>query len=438
MRLFKRLNTPLPRSLFGRTLLILVVPLILVQIIAAWVFYDRHWDIISKRLAHAVAGEIALLIPELEQAPASRERTVEAFATATDIKATMHDGAVLADEPLPSGRGILEKRLGEALAMRVGRPFRMDTTSFRREILIEIGLPQGVLGLVVPRSRLFSSTTYILFLWMTGSSLLLLAVAGLFLRNQVRPIRQLAAAADAFGKGRPAGSFKISGASEVRQAALAFTLMRDRIQRQIAQRTEMLAGVSHDLRTPLTRMKLALALLGDSEVSAELKQDVVEMERMLEAYLAFARGEGGETTQPTDLCALVSEVASDARRGGAEVSVECPDRLLLPVRPNAVKRGIANIVENAARHGRQVRLQVKRRRSAVQVIVDDDGPGIPEDQRENVFRPFFRLDESRNPATGGVGLGLSIARDVVRGHGGEVTLQDSPQGGLRVLVRLPL
>jgi two-component system osmolarity sensor histidine kinase EnvZ len=266
----------------------------------------------------------------------------------------------------------------------------------------------------------------------------LLGIATVFMRNQVRSVRKLAAAADSFGKGRDVPNFKPEGAVEVRQAAQAFKLMQDRIKRQMRQRTEMLAGVSHDLRTPLTRMKLQLAMLGEVDGRAELEEDVAEMEQMVEGYLAFVRGEGGEASVPTDLASLVEDVVARYRREGREMDLHVEDTLVMTLKPKAMARVLSNLIGNAHRYGGHVWVRVGRRPDAAEVIIDDDGPGIPVESREQVFKPFFRLERSRNLATGGVGLGLTIARDIVRGHGGEVLLEDSPLGGLRARVRLPL
>jgi two-component system osmolarity sensor histidine kinase EnvZ len=317
-------------------------------------------------------------------------------------------------------------------------PFLIDDDFDPRDVLISIELQDGVLQVAAPRKRLFTPTTYIFVLWMAGSSLVLLAIASIFMRNQVRALRRLAAAAERFGKGRDAPDFRLEGATEVRQAANAFLKMRDRIRRQITQRTEMLAGVSHDLRTPLTRMRLALELMRDKEPTVgELKADVMAMERMVQGYLDFARGEGPEQPRDVDLVLLIEEVAAAVRREGAQVSLALPEEFVLPLRPDAMRRCLANLLGNARRFASHIWVQVLPLRQGVDVLIDDDGSGIPPAERENVFRPFFRLDAARSPTTGGVGLGLTIARDVARGHGGELTLEDSPQGGLRVRLHLP-
>jgi two-component system osmolarity sensor histidine kinase EnvZ len=319
----------------------------------------------------------------------------------------------------------------------VGRPFVINSVKIDRHVAIDVQLSDGVLHVVTARKRLFSTTTYIFVLWMVGSSLVLFSVATIFMRNQVKPIRRLAEAADDFGKGRDALKFKPEGASEVRQATAAFIAMRDRIQRHITQRTEMLAGVSHDLRTPLTRMKLQLEMAPYSYALSDLNDDVFEMENMLEGYLAFARGEGGEDPALTNLGDLLNVVVSQARRKGGVIDLHVESEINVPVRPKVFKRCLTNLIDNAMRYAEHVSLRVGKREDFVDIIIDDDGPGIPKESREDVFKPFFRIEESRNLKTGGVGLGMSIARDVVRGHGGNIELDTSPVGGLRARIRLP-
>jgi two-component system, OmpR family, osmolarity sensor histidine kinase EnvZ len=428
----------LPRTMFGRSLLIIVVPLILLQAIAAWVFYDRHWAAVSWRLSAGVAGDVGLLIEALKLAdsPAATARLLERAGAVTDLDFTLRRGDRLHPSPLPADP-VLGEQLAQAMPGRVTLPYRIGETGDPHGIHLEVQLPQGVLAIEVPGKRLYSPTTYIFVMWMVGSSLVLLAVATVFLRNQVKSLRRLAAAADGFGKGRPVPFFKIEGAIEIRQAALAFMTMRDRIQRQIRQRTQMLAGVSHDLRTPLTRMKLALELLGTDPTVEELKSDVAEMERMVHGYLDFARGEGTEEPVETDVSLLLEDIAAAMRREGAPLSVAAGPEYVMPVRPNALRRCLGNLIANAHRFGSHVWLTSVAGNDGIDIIVDDDGPGIPAEDRGRVFRPFVRLDVSRNPLTGGVGLGLTIARDVARSHGGDVRLETSPQGGLRARIHLP-
>jgi two-component system, OmpR family, osmolarity sensor histidine kinase EnvZ len=428
----------LPRSMFGRSLLIVVVPLILVQLIAAWVFYDRHWAAVSWRLSAGVAGDIGLVVEamRLVNTPGETARFLAVAAAATDLDFTMRSGDTLGSPAVATG-SLTEDQLTQAMQGRVAVPYRIAASDDPWGVRIEAQLPQGVLSIDVPRKRLYSPTTYIFVMWMVGSSLVLLAVAIVFLRNQVKSLRRLAAAADNFGKGHPVPFFKVEGAAEIRQAALAFMRMRDRIRRQIRQRTQMLAGVSHDLRTPLTRMKLALELLGNDPAVEELKSDVVEMEQMVHGYLDFARGEGTEEPVETDISLLLEDLAAAMRREGPPLTVSAGPECVLPVRPNALRRCIGNLISNARRYGSHVWLSGVTVADGIDILVDDDGPGIPEADRGRVFRAFARLDTSRNPSTGGVGLGLTIARDVARSHGGDVRLETSPQGGLRARVHLP-
>jgi two-component system osmolarity sensor histidine kinase EnvZ len=434
-RLVKRL---LPQSMFGRSLLLIVMPLVLLQIIATWIFYDRHWEAVSYRFSSDVGGDIAMVIDALQQtgSAAERRRLFERTVRESELSFAFRPGAALGSAE-PSDDSTLETKLRQALADRVRRPFTIDDRSRAHSVLVDVQLPDGVLHVHVPLSRLYTPTTYIFILWMIGSSVVLLAVAAVFLRNQVKSLRRLAAAAEGFGKGRPVAFTKLEGAREVRQAGAAFMQMRDRIERQIRQRTEMLAGVSHDLRTPLTRMKLALELLPDDPATAELKSDVTDMERLVHLYLDFARGEGTETPVETDLGLLFEDLAATARRDGTKLAVAELPEWVIEVRPNALRRCLGNLIANAGQYGRQVWLSSEAAADGVDILVDDDGPGIPPGERERVFRPFIRLDASRNPSTGGVGLGLTIARDVARSHGGDVRLETSPYGGLRARLHLP-
>jgi two-component system, OmpR family, osmolarity sensor histidine kinase EnvZ len=428
----------LPRTMFGRSLLIVVMPLVLLQAIAAWIFYDRHWAAVSWRLASGVSGDIGLTIDAMQLAtsPGETERLLHRAAMATDLRLSLRRDARLAPPP-PPGDTLVEEQLDAAMRGRLALPYRIEGFGYLHGVRIEVQLPDGVLRVDVGRDRLYSPTTYIFVMWMVGSSVVLLAVATVFLRNQVKSLRRLAAAADGFGKGRPVPFFKVEGAVEVRQAAVAFLRMRDRIQRQIGQRTQMLAGVSHDLRTPLTRMKLALELLGGDPAVEELRSDVAEMEHMVHGYLDFVRGEGTEAPVETDIALLLEDIAAAVRREGRPLTLAAPAECVISVRPNALRRCLGNLVANAHRYGDHVWLTGLAVAEGIDILVDDNGPGIPPQDRDRVFRAFARLDSSRNPSTGGVGLGLTIARDVARGHGGDVSLETSPQGGLRARLHLP-
>jgi len=434
-----RLRDVLPHGLLPRTLLIIVTPLVLLQVVSGVIFYDRHWANVSRHRANAVAGDIAV-VTEMLRTPSAEvgaQRILNMAHAALDLEIHFVPGEILPNETWRP-RTTLERTLARSLDEMVRRPFLIDTDRVPKRVVISLQYPDGVLHVSANEERIISSTTTIFILWMVATAVILVAVATLFMANQVTPIRRLAAAADAIGKGRDAPDFKPSGATEVRQAATAFLAMRDRIARQIQQRTEMLAGVSHDLRTPLTRMKLELALLGDDAELGELRRDVAEMERMIEDYLAFARGEGTEVPRPTDVAALVADVVRAAGRHGVSVVADAGEPLVLPLRESAMRRCLANLVANATTWGTHVVVSARRHGPAVEIAVEDDGPGIPPDQREAAFRPFHRLDPSRNPATGGTGLGLAIAREIVLAHGGEITLGTAKLGGLRALVRLPV
>lgn len=429
----------LPRSLYGRSLIIIILPLVLAQLIATWVFYDRVWDTVLRRLASGVGSDIRFTVDAMRIADTDFElkELLERGGAVTDLTFGFLPHETLPKGMKPSSGGQIESALADALNSRVASPFQIDGDFDPRDILVSIQLDSGVMQVAVPRKRLFTPTTYIFVLWMVGSSLVLLAIASIFMRNQVRALKRLAAAADDFGKGRDVPNFRPAGATEVRRVAAAFLKMRERLARQITQRTEMLAGVSHDLRTPLTRMRLALEFLGDNPAVAELKYDVSEMQRMVEGYLDFARGEGEGEPVKIDLVPLIEDAAAAARREGAELSLALPASCVLPLRPDAIRRCLANLFGNARRYGSHVWITALAVKDGIDLLIDDDGPGIPFAERENVFRPFVRLDPARNPETGGVGLGLTIARDIARAHGGDLLLEESPQHGLRVRLHLP-
>jgi two-component system osmolarity sensor histidine kinase EnvZ len=440
------LKRRLPSSLFGRSLLIIVLPIALMQVAVTYVFFDAHWKTVTSRLSEGLAGDIAWAVESYKEDPSP-----DAFAKlAQRAEDSMSLSIALQkDRKLPASRrdppvlfepffAPIDRSLEHALQDRLDDPFWFDTSRYPAYVDIRVKVPGGVMRVLAPRDRAFATQGHIFVLWLTVATVLLTAIALLFIRNQVRAIERLANAAEAFGRGGEAVAFKPHGAREVRRAAIAFLAMRSRIQRHIEQRTNLLASVSHDLRTPLTRLKLALALAEPSNRTAEMKGDVAEMEHMIDEYLAFARGEGGEAVESVRLRDLIDEVSEGAVRAGAEVKVEADPDLYVEVRPNALKRALANLVMNAAVHGEHVAVAAKARpQGGVEILVDDDGPGIPAERYEDAFKAFGRLDEARNQNTKGVGLGLAIARDVARGHGGDITLDRSPLGGLRAVVRLP-
>jgi two-component system osmolarity sensor histidine kinase EnvZ len=428
----------LPRSLLGRSLLMILLPLVLLLAVALQIFYGSHLDVVSRRLSGGLVGEVAYTLDMLRRYPDATDHAwiLAEVNNQLDLRMRIEPGAVLPAMPSTNILGPMDDDLAKSLSERIGMPFVADWLSDSGNVLISVQLPEGVLHVSAPRKRLYAGTIYIFVFWIVGMAMVFFGIAALFMRNQVRAIRRLARAAEAFGMGRDIGPIKPEGATEVRQAAAAFNRMQERVRRFLAQRTEMLAGVSHDLRTPLTRMRLALAMLpARDELGpdvAEMTADVEEMERMIGGYLAFARGEGTEQAEAVDLSAVLEEVAAGARRAGADVAVEAPPALTLLLRAGAVRRAITNLVDNARRHAQRIVLAAIRQGRMVFVTVDDDGPGIPPERRESVFRAF------ESDSSGGTGLGLTIARDIVRAHGGEIVLEDSPLGGLRARIRLPV
>jgi two-component system osmolarity sensor histidine kinase EnvZ len=438
----------LPRTLYWRSLLILVTPIFLVQIITTYIFFDRHWQKMGDRMAYAIAGEIAFIADKLERD--DNAQNVAALEQALQnnlslfLRYRKNEKLIRFYEDRQNGLNIARREniiadtLARALDQKLSRPYDITVDRNEKWVAVSVQLQKGVVVVALPERRIFSSSGYVVLIWMAGSSLILLIIATLFMRNQIRPIRRLAVAAERIGKGRDVPYFKLEGAKEVRQAGQAFLEMRDRIQRQIQQRTTMLAGVSHDLRTPLTRMKLQLSMMGEGQDVSDLKKDIVDMERMIDAYLQFARGEGEEEAMRLDLKALMEEYIAGFNKEDLRVIYEIPDNLTLPLRPVAFRRCVMNLLENALKYGRSAWVTARRFENMIEIWIEDDGPGIPEAQYSDVFKPFFRGEASRNSKTGGVGLGLPIVQDIVLSHGGSIWLDKSPKGGLRVVIDLPV
>ena len=430
-----------PQTLFLRALIIIVVPMLLLQALSAWWFYSQRGDNVTNRLALLLVRDLRMLISMRSDYPDDQARAwILNHARSDLLLFVSFRKGIVREFKVPEYFDIVGREVQGALDADLKRPYYIDNDIGGNQILVEIQLSDGdVMDVLVPHVRLTFGSSIAYVLAQLGLALVLFGLAIWFMRRELVPIEHLGVAADALGKGRDVPDFAFSGGTrEVRNAATAFQTMRIRLSRSIQQRTEMLAGVSHDLRTPLTRMKLSLAMLPDSPETRELADDVIDMARMIEGYLAFARGEGDEEPTPSDLSDILQEVAAGARRDNADVAVGWDGDMQIELRPLAIKRCLTNLTSNALRHGTRAELFATRGRTSVEITVDDDGPGIPPDKYEDVFRAFYRLDESRNIDTGGVGLGLTIARDVARSHGGDVVLGASPLGGLRVLVRLPV
>jgi two-component system osmolarity sensor histidine kinase EnvZ len=430
----------LPKGLYARTLFIIIAPMVILQSVVAFVFMERHWNTVTRRLSAAVVQDISAVIDmrtgfpqepdyaQLRRIAQNRLGLVVDFLPVTELPP-------IGPKPFFAP---LDQALSEEVRKKIGRPFWIDTVGKSSLIEIRIQLEDAVMRVFAHRNAAYESNTQIFLFWMVGTSLVLIIIAILFLRNQIRPILRLTEAVESFGKGRATPNLRARGALEVRRAAVAFLEMKARVERTIEQRTTMLAGVSHDLRTVLTRFKLELAMLDDSPETEAMKKDVDEMSRMLEAYLAFARGDSGELSEPIDMAAFLDELRSDAERYGCSASVQFHGFAVATVRPHAFKRCLANLVTNASRFGDSIAITGHRDHRYMTITVDDDGPGIPPHLRDDVFKPFLRLDDARNQDVAGSGLGLAIARDIARSHGGDVMLGDSPMGGLRASVRIPV
>jgi two-component system, OmpR family, osmolarity sensor histidine kinase EnvZ len=432
----------LPKGLYRRSLLIVIVPMVLLQTAVTFVFMQHQWDLVARRLSDAVARDVGALTDLYQKLPPEQSDALLANLASERFRM---DATVLPAGPLPprmprSFYGALDpltRTLPNEIRKQITQPFWIDTVGRSGLMEIRVDLGGRVLRLVTRRALAYEANAHIFVLWMLGAMIALLTVAIIFLRNQIRPILRLARAAEDFGKGRDL-DFSPHGAREVRQAGHAFIEMKRRVERATEQRTAMLNGVSHDLRTMLTRFKLSLALLDNSADSEFLQKDVDEMGQMLEGYLAFARGDTGEATARVNIASMLEDLRAASERHGASLGVETRGNLDIRIRPMAMKRCVGNLVANAQRHADNVRVSAIREAQFLSIVVDDDGTGIDPAFREDVFRPFYRLDEARNQDEGGSGLGLAIARDIARSHGGDITLSDSPMGGLRAAVRIPI
>jgi two-component system, OmpR family, osmolarity sensor histidine kinase EnvZ len=440
-RFWRLVSLYMPKRLYARSLIIVIAPTILLQSVVAFVFMERHWATVTQRLSQATVRDIAAIIDMIETYPhdADYANIIRIAQDRMQLKVDL-----LPPDPLPAPGpkpffSILDDVLSAEITRQINRPFWIDTVGNSNIVEVRVQLEGKVLRVFVRRSQAYASNTHIFLIWMVGTSLVLLMIAIPFLRNQIRPILTLAEAAESFGKGRPMPrDFRPRGAEEVRRAGFAFIQMRERIERQIEQRTAMLTGVSHDLRTILTRFKLQLALAGGkAETKAALDQDIDDMQSMLEGYLSFARGEASEDAGRFDLKAYFQKLDEEAVLRKRKLSTTLTGDPDVHVRPNAFARLLSNVIGNAFRYAKTVEVNATHGRGSLLVTIDDDGPGIPADRREDVFKPFVRLDEARNLDASGTGLGLSIARDIARSHGGDITLDDSPLGGLRAVIKVP-
>lgn len=433
----------LPKKLFFRTMLLIFIPLIVVQVVSIVAFFDGTWERVGYRLANNLTSDMAMIMEMINKSPDHLQDIKKIAKTNLDMEVS----AFLSKDKHKAVNNVIKKNNNELvtgfLEKNLKRKFPADLTSVywnRDEAMLTVFIdtPERLFKFVTSSKNIFSTSIFGFVAWMIGTSILLFLVAVLFLRIQVRSIADLARVAEDFGKGIDNKDFKPYGSSEVRAAALAFIKMKERIQRQISERTQMLAGVSHDLRTPLTRMKLQATMLKGQD-KEEMLQDISEMEKMLEGYLSFVSGEGGEKSTFVDMNELILSVLNKYRTKDAFIRYKTNDQVsAIQGREQALKRAITNVISNALKYGKTVAVDLESNERRLEITIDDDGPGIPADKREEVFKAFYRLEESRNKETGGIGLGLAITKDVIMSHGGKIELSDSPLGGLRVLISIPL
>ncbi len=441
---FQWLKSYMPRSLFGRSLLMILFPVVVLQLVVGFVFIQRHFAQVTTQMASSVALELKYAADLVEEMDSAEEARAVLFSLERpfNIKLELELGETVSPEVRFYFYDVSGRALITSLRNDIERTIAIDLTTSNWTVEVKIQTARGVLYAKVPRSRVSATNPHQLLVWMLLTAIILTVISALFLRNQVRPIRRLAEASEAFGKGRVV-PFHPSGATEVRRAGHSFLAMRGRLERQIEQRTQMLSSVSHDLRTPLTRLKLSLEMMEEGEETRHMQQDVEDMEQMLDVFLSFARGDSLEDTITVNPQDMLNKVVADCQRSGRDVRFDfdnqTPKSSNMTLRSGAVSRAITNLLSNALRYGEQVALSATLSEKHLQVIVEDNGPGIPKTERKNALKPFVRLDQSRNQDnSGGVGLGLAIVADVARSHGGTVHLSDSKKlGGLKVTFTIP-
>jgi len=435
-----RLRDITPKSLFGRMLAIILVPIILVQIISVSIFYERHWDWVSRHMSKNLAKDLGLLIDELGNEPSKDQRALSAIRARQyfDIIFYWLEGGIL--QPNQAIQPEF-KNFRNSLEARIKEPFYLSSLENSSQFYVDIQLGNGIVRMHIDNKRLFVPTGITFIMWSVGASVILFSIAIIFLRGQVRPILRLANAARQIGFGRDVENFNIEGATEVRIAGRAFQAMRHRINKQISERTSLLAGVSHDLKTPLTRMRLQLAVMEiQDETKVEFEQELKELEQMIDGYLEFARDDREEQMVDASLFKLLQQAVKSSDPSGKKINILVPDDNIpiFPIQVQSIRRALINLLTNAIRYAGKATAQIQIFDDHSEIIIDDNGPGIPRDKRDEVILPFTRLENSRNSKTGGTGLGLSIAKNSALNHGGELILEDSPLGGLRVRLLLPL
>ena len=429
--IFKKI---IPLSLLGRSIIIIFVPIIILMIVTALIFYQTSWNIISKRLTESVVADINVIVKLIDQ-----NLKTEAINIAKEdfkMKINIQENSLIDQMIFQEQRGILSKRLKQAL-IKLKKPFFYDLSKIDKGVIIIIQLGDDLLIIRVDKDRLYSETAFVFLLWMLFASIILLFFSYFFMNKQIRPLKRLAIIAETFGRGLDAPELQSSGASEIRQTANAFNHMRTRIKRFLKQRTDMLAGVSHDLRTPLTRMKLQLSLLKEEKAKKELELDINEMTAMLDSYVSFVRSEAPEPIENINLNSLIKEILKNIDQEIIEIIFQETNVIKTSGRPVQLKRAFQNIIDNSIRYSYKLNIEIYINDNGCCIVIEDDGPGIPNKNFEDVFKPFFTLDPSRNKLKGESGLGLSITRDIIRAHGGEIKLDKSKFGGLKSVIELP-
>ena len=425
----------IPASLLGRSLIIVFVPLIALVILTVLVFYQTSWNIISKRLTQSVVADINVVVRLIDQNLKFKAMRIAKEDIKMDVSYKKNtDLNPLSFRP---ARGILSFRLRQALE-ELNKPFFYDLSNLDQGAKIAIQLNQDLLIINVNKDRLYNESAFVFLLWMMFASLVLLIIAFFFMKGQIRPLKRLSIIAEAFGRGLDAPELKGAGALEIRQTTNAFNQMRTRIKRFLKQRTDMLAGVSHDLRTPLTRMKLQLSLMTDNKAKKELENDINEMTAMLDSYVSFVRGEAPEPIDQIKINEFIEDICKSIKIKDQKLITNINSFIETSGRPLQLKRSIMNILENSLRYAKKIRVDVSNNDENCYIEISDDGDGILEKNYEDVFKPFFTLDPSRNKLKGESGLGLTIARDIVRSHGGDIKLSKSDSGGLKTTINLPL
>ena len=424
----------LPKRLFYRSLLIVAVPIIGLQLIISIVFFDSLWIKTNKGMTRALVGEIRTFINAYENEEYDKEFLILIFREHLDFNVKFESLKILPPKDKARKFSPIDRTLRRELKAKFTN-YWFDTTSYKNLIDLRIKYEDGYFQFYVPKERVTSSSARIFALWITMPAFLLITISIIFLKNQTRPIISLAKASEKFGRGEEVKEFRPSGALEIRQAGYEFDKMRKRITRHLNQRSEMLSGISHDLRTPLTRIKLQLAFIKDKEISNKLSNDVSEMEKMLNEYLQFASSSSEEKTETFDISELLESTV--IRYEKKEITTDIPERVFLDGRKSLIRRCFNNLIDNSIKYSNNILISLKKSANSIIIIIDDDGPGIPKNERENVFKPFYKIDKSRSDAKSSVGLGLSIASDIIRSHGGNISLETSPANGLRTKIFLP-